>query len=280
MLAYFDGVEVRLVNRRLNDRTAQYPELHNAAAYCRASSFILDGELIALDDKRPAFHEIMKRDRLKKAAYIEKAVKQVPVTFMVFDMLYSEGEWLTARTLAERQSIMNEALIPQPYVQPVVNFTDKEGLLDLMKQHQMEGVVYKDLTSTYAIGGKDKRWQKHKIFHDLYAVVGGVTYRDKLVNALLLGVYDDAGRLHYIGHAGTGKVTMQQWRDVTKEVAKLVTPERPFADEPERAREATWLKPTLVVKVQFMEWTPGGTMRHPSIQSFVDIAPEQCRTGQ
>lgn len=275
MLTYYDGRQIRLINRNLNDRTLQYPELHEPRLFSAASSFILDGELIAFNQTRPSFHEIMRRDRMQKKPSIELAVNQVPVTYMVFDILFYDGRWTTEQTLAERQALLERILIPQKNIQLVQNFADATGLLNVMKQHQMEGIVVKDLDSTYLINGKDKRWQKLKIFHDLYAVVGGVTFRHNVVNALMLGLYE-GDRLIYIGHAGTGKLSSADWRELTERIKPLIRSDKPFANEPERSKEAVWLKPEIAVKVQFMEWTTGRTMRHPSIQAFVSLPLSEC----
>lgn len=280
MLTYRDGSEVRLVNRRLNDKTSQYPELTDPSTYCRAASFILDGEIIALDEGRPAFHQIMKRDRLRLKTQIQAARSRVPISYMVFDLLYCEGEWLLNKPLAERQQLLSSIILPQPTVQVVPNVTDAQGLLEVMRQHGMEGIVCKDLSSTYVLDGKDRRWQKVKLFQDLYAAVGGVTYRDKLVNSLLLGLFNAQGEFVYIGHAGTGKLRKSEWRELTERVPPLKSSHMPFVNQPERYKDAVWLKPTLTVRVQFMEWTPGFTMRHPSIQGFADMPMSACSWSQ
>ncbi|MFY0546116.1 RNA ligase family protein [Brevibacillus sp. H7] len=276
MLTYYDGHEVRLMNRRLHDRTLQYPELWEVKAYCSASSVILDGEIIAFDSNRPSFHEVMKRDSVRKQHSISLAMKQTPVTYMIFDVLFVNGHSVTDKTLAERQTILEQIIEPQPNVQFVQNFEDADGLFEVMKQHQMEGIVCKDLTSTYVISGKDKRWQKKKIFRDLFAVIGGVTLRNGIVNALLLGLYNDRGELIYIGHSGAGKLSNQDWRDLTRKIEPLIIKSKPFINEPERSKDAIWIKPELVVKVQFLEWTRGFTMRHPSIQAIVDRSIADC----
>lgn len=281
MLTYNDGREVRLINRRGNDRTRQYPEFLDTASYCSASSVILDGEYIAFDDNKPSFHEIMKRDSLRKQTNIALAAPRVPVTYMVFDVLYANGQDVTARPLAERQRLLESILIPQPHVQLVGSFQDAHALFELMKQRGMEGVVCKDLHSVYAPGGKDARWRKRKLFRDLVAVVGGVTQRGGIVNALLLGLYErERGRLIYIGHAGAGKLTQADWRALTERVQPLVVAERPFANVPERSKDAIWLRPELTVKMQYLEWTPDRSLRHPMIQAFVDVPAAACDFGQ
>lgn len=277
MLVYNDGEETELINRKGNKRTPQYPELWDTSVYCKAESVILDGEIIALVGGVPSFHQVMKRDGLRQEQQIRARVRQIPIVYMVFDILYCNGEWVTSKPLRERQALLQEMLIPGPHVQLVPSYSDLPLLHDISRQHRLEGIVVKDVSSAYAIDGKDKRWQKLKNIMDLNAVVGGVTYRDGIVNALLLGLYDEDGRLIYIGHAGTGKLGVADWRRITEEAAGMIQKERPFANQPERHKGAVWIRPRWVVKVNFLEWTVYGTLRQPSIQAFVDVLPEECR---
>lgn len=281
MLTYYDGEEVRLVNRKRNDRTIQYPELGQADVYSSASSFILDGELIAFAAGKPSFHEIMRRDSLRSERSIRQGLQTVPVTYMVFDLLYLNGEWLTHLPLSERQEQLTRIIKPQPLVQIVQNFHDGNTLFEATKAQGLEGVVVKDLTSPYALSGKDSRWQKRKKNGDLYAVIGGVTLRDNIVNSLLVGLYRDDGNFEYIGHAGTGRFTVKEWRDLTERIQSLLSSEMPFEHLPGRNQGALWVRPEIVVRITFLEWTPGGTMRHPTIESFAPhIKPRDCTVSQ
>src|SRR5690606_15036114 len=79
MLVYSDGSETRLFNRKLNERTTQYPELLKVSAYCRANSVILDGEIIAFDQNKASFHEVMKRESLRVSSKIKTASTHTPV---------------------------------------------------------------------------------------------------------------------------------------------------------------------------------------------------------
>lgn len=277
MLTYYDGDEVQLINRKRNNRTMQYPELWQADVYSSASSFILDGELIAFASGKPSFHEIMRRDSLRSERSIKQRMGTVPVSYMVFDLLYLNGEWITHLPLAERQEQLEHIIKPQSLVHIVQNFPDGNALFEAAKNQQLEGVVVKDLTSTYVLDGKDNRWQKRKKNEDLYAVIGGVTLRDKIVNSLLLGLYREDSRLEYIGHAGTGRFTVQDWRELTSRIQPLLNPKMPFEQLPDRNQGALWIRPEIVVRITFLEWTPGGTMRHPKIESFAPhIQPQDC----
>lgn len=275
MLTYYDGAVTRLVNRKLNERTMQYPELADAARYCRAKSVILDGEIIAFDAAKPSFQEVMRRDGIRNVRHVAKAVREIPVTYMVFDLLYLDGRWVTERSLEERQRLLASIIEPGPRVRLVENSGDGERLLDAMRQLGMEGIVMKDLASGYAVGGKDGRWRKIKIRRDLTAAVGGVTYNGGRVNALLLGLFDEQGRLHYIGHAGAGRLTGKDWAELTEAAELLRTPDCPFTAVPPRSGGAAWVQPVLAAKVHYQEWTSGGTLRQPVIESIV-VGTEDC----
>ncbi|MFC4302419.1 DNA ligase [Cohnella boryungensis] len=281
MLAYVSGGSARLFNRRLHERTLQYPEFADAAAYGSAESLILDGEMIAFDKDIPSFRQIMRRDSLRQEASIAAAVSRIPAIYVVFDLLLAEGNWVTERPLAERQSLLSRFVRESERVQLCRNFTDSSALFERMKQLGMEGIVCKSLSSAYGIGLKDNRWRKLKITQDLIAAVGGVTYNGNRVNALLLGVFDESGALHYIGHVGTGKLTRQDWLTLTEQAPSLVSAHMTFAERPDRYKDATWVKPHWVAKVQFLEWTPGGVMRQPSIQALLPAAAlSECSAKQ
>ncbi|MNB88331.1 putative DNA ligase-like protein [compost metagenome] len=280
MLYYFDGMETRLFNRKMNERTKQYPELLDASAFCKAQSVILDGELIAFDAKKPSFHQIMKRDSLRQIQNIRLSINNVPVTYMIFDILFINGAWVIDKPLEYRQQLIEEIIMPNNNVQIVQNFSDGNTLFELMNQYQMEGVVYKDLSTSYMIKGKDSRWRKHKISNDLYAVVGGVTKNNNLVNSLLLGLFTDEGNLIYIGRAGPGKLTNHDLHLLTEYTNKVLLTKKAFSNEFEKCKDVFWVKPELSVKVEYLEFTPGGTMRHPVVQAMVNFIKEECTITQ
>jgi bifunctional non-homologous end joining protein LigD len=280
VLTYYDGNEVRLFNRRRNERTVQYPEFLDIARYCSASSVILDGEIIALSGGKPSFHEVMRRDGIRKPENVERARRSIPVSYMIFDILYYNGKWITGLPLHQRQQILAETVTPQEDLQLVENFTNAEGLFNVIKAEDMEGIVCKDIDSRYIVGGKNDRWQKIKNYRDLTAVIGGATFRGNVVNAVLLGLYDETGRLWYVGHAGTGKLTANEWKDLTQRLKPLAALERPFVNKPERLKGILWVKPRITVKIKFIEWTERGTIRQPSIQAIVDEPPDRCLLPQ
>lgn len=282
ILTYFDGSQVRLFNRRKNERTLHYPELSSINTYCQADSVILDGEIIALGSNgKPSFHEVMKRDAIRRMQKVEKAKQSVPITYMIFDIIFFNDEWINLLPLHERLELLTEIIIPNEHIQVVPSLEDASSLYQTIIEYDMEGIIIKDLNSKYTINGKNDSWQKKKHYKDIIAVVGGVTLRNGIINALLLGLYNNKGELFYIGHAGTGKLTQHDWRELTAAIQQgMIIEERPFVNLPERNKDALWVKPELTVKIKFMEWTRNKTLRQPSVQSIVKVHVKECTFDQ
>ncbi len=277
ILIYYDGSEIRLFNRKKNERTKNYPELLDIKSYCKADSVILDGEIIALgSDGKPSFHDVMRRDGIRKFEKVEYMKSVVPITYMIFDVIYFDGEWINKRPLIERLDILSNIIEPNNHVQVVSPHEDPESLFEVIVQQGMEGIVMKKPAGEYTIGGKNDAWIKVKNYRDLIAVIGGFTLSGGIINSILLGLYDSEGKLHYIGHTGTGKLSNEDWRQLTKALIPTTIEERPFINKPDRERNANWVEPRLTVKIMYAEWTAGHSLRQPSIQAFVDASPEQC----
>ncbi len=280
VLTYYDGSEVRLFNRKLNERTLQYPELTAVHRYCRAASVILDGEIIAFDNGKVSFQEVMKRDSLRSGRSVSAALRQVPVTYMIFDVLYCNGEWVTDKPLKQRQEMLDAVIVPQNDVQIVQNHTDLATFYQVTEKHGLEGIVCKDIHSSYVIDGKDGRWKKKKHYKDLYAVIGGVIIKHGAVHSILLGLYDERERLIYIGHTGTGKLKRNEGQELARHLKPWITDKMPFVNRPDRYEDAVWVKPHLTVKVKYIEKTLNHTLRQPSLQGFTKLPPRECTLNQ
>lgn len=272
ILTYYDGKDVRLFNRRQNERTMQYPELLEIDRYCSSSSVILDGEVIALYNSKPSFHEVMRRDGVRKAENIRQAVSSISITYMIFDVLYCNGKWVNQLPLYKRHEIMKQIIIQQQDIQLVESFPNPKELYEVIKEHDMEGIVCKDVTSKYTIGGKDKRWQKVKNYKDITAYIGGVSLQNGIVNSVLLGLYDNKRQFWYIGNAGSGRLTDEELRGITK---RIKVGRMPYINKPEQNKGVVWVKPEISVKVKFIEWTKNRTLRQPTIQAVVDTETDE-----
>jgi bifunctional non-homologous end joining protein LigD len=133
----------------------------------------------------------------------------------------------------------------------------------------LEGVVAKRLDSPYQPGVRSRLWIKTPRNATTEVIIcgwkPGAGRRSGIIGALLLGAYDDAGRLVYIGKVGTG-FTHQMLIDLGKQLRPLHRPDPPFDGPVPRpdARDATWVQPRLVGDVEYRTVSPDGRLRHPS----------------
>ena len=278
VLTYFDGKKIKLFNRHLNERTSIFPELKAIKSHLSAKSFIIDGEIIALNEEgKPSFHEVMRRDSIRRIERVNEMVEIVPIYYIVFDIIFYNGKWINEQPLKERLDLLTEIMKPNDQFQLIPSYDEGKDLLTVTKEHDLEGIVCKKLSSNYIISGKKDTWRKVKNYKDIIAVIGGVTYRDNIVNSLLLGLYDENNDLIYIGNVGIGKLTMEERKLFTSKIPPLFNNKSPFQSEIKRSQTITWLQPKLTVKIKFIEWLVGKPLRQPTIEAFVDQDPLQCK---
>src|SRR6202023_803718 len=102
--AYVEGGTVRLLSRSGENVTPRYPEIHPMGRALGSKEVILDGEIVALDDKgRPSFEEIQQRMGLTSESEIRRKMKEVPVTYMLFDLMWQDGHSLLKETYVTRR---------------------------------------------------------------------------------------------------------------------------------------------------------------------------------
>ncbi|MWC30404.1 ATP-dependent DNA ligase [Paenibacillus sp. MMS18-CY102] len=280
MLVYADQEGCELFNRHGNKRTPLYPELADWSSYCTAQSVLLDGEVIALGaDGKPSFHEVMRRDGIRRPDRLSAAIQEVPIAYMAFDLLYCDGQWWTGKPFSERQEKLWSIIQPNRTVQLVPTVTEGNLLLQLTASQGLEGIVAKKAGSTYSLGGKDNRWLKIKHWGDVAAVIGGYTTNDDgIVNALLAGLFDAEGRLHFIGKVGSGRLKRAEWAALSDVFAPARRVSSPFAQRHRDMAGAVWVEPLLTMRLQYAEWRwqEGRQLRQPTLQAFLDVPPHSC----
>ena len=284
-IAFVDGGEVRLQTRNLLDCTKQYPEATQAAeALTGAYHAILDGEIVALDEKGvPSFQRLQPRMHVADESTVRKLRKTTPVIYQVFDILYADGEDLTRKPLRERLRRLDEALTPMGSIRRSEGFPGTGiALFEAAREQGIEGIVAKRLDSIYQPGARSPAWVKIKAFRTMDCVIGGWTEgqggRTKTLGALLLGVYRD-GRLQPVGHVGTG-FDERTLRDLLKMLQEHESPTSPFATKPRTNQPARWCLPELVCEVEYVEITRDGTLRHPTYRGLRgDVDPREV-TGE
>ncbi len=276
-LAFVRDGEVELRSRRGRIVTSQFPELAGLPATLSAKQAIVDGEIVALDaEGRPDFGVMQQRMNVARPS--RTLVTEAPVIFYLFDVLYCDGYDLRNVPLVERKRILKRILMaeePVRYSDHVVG--QGEDLYRLTQERQIEGIVGKRSRSRY-IAGRSAEWVKLKSTCEVDAVVGGFTEprgdRGRF-GALLAGLYDGPN-LRFVGGCGSGFNEKSQ-EQVWAQLEKLVTPESPFSEKPETREKATWVKPSLVARVKFTEWTRDKHLRAPVFLGLrTDVEPREC----
>ena len=191
------GDQVQLMSRLGNDVTAGYPELAGIGAVTGGRPVLLDGEIVVLDAAgRPDFGLLQDRMHVRHPSAELRA--RLPVSFYAFDVLHVDGASLLAAPYDERRARLAE-LQPADRVLVPPTFDDVDGdqLLDVARQHGLEGVVAKRRAGRYEPGRRSPGWIKTALVRTQEVLVGGFTAgegrRTATFGSLLLGAYDAGG---------------------------------------------------------------------------------------
>jgi bifunctional non-homologous end joining protein LigD len=286
-IAYSRPGELRLESRNLNDISARYPELARLGRELGSHSAILDGEIVAFDQRgRPSFEALQQRMQLSSPAAARRRAAGTPVTYMIFDLLWLNGHPLIELPYAERRARLAElGLNGARWQTPEHLVGQGKELLAASVEQGLEGVVAKRLDSPYQPGIRSSSWVKIKTFGRQEFVVGGWIAgkgkRSEGIGALLLGTHDADGALLYVGRVGSG-LSEAEIERLTRLLAPLRRKESPFAGGPRPPRDAFFCEPQLVVEVEFGEWTAGGSLRHPIYKGLREdkLAAEVVREAE
>lgn len=299
-LVRIDGHGATVFSRRGGDITATYPELAGLASQFTAPAW-LDGEIVALTGGVPSFAALQKRMHAGQARAAQLAA-QVPVTYVVFDVLHHDGHGLLASPYTERRALLESLDLAGPHWTVSPCFDDGGAVADTASRQGLEGVVAKRSCSPYRPGKRSEDWIKVAETRTLEVLVGGWRpgegRRATTFGSLLLGLPREesgdgrpgsdatrranvsAGRhpLRYVGQVGTG-FTDAMLDELSARLRELELADSPFStgEVPrERARGAHWVRPVLVGEVEFKAWTDDGRLRAPSWRGLrPDRTPEE-----
>ena len=268
------GRLTRLFSRTGRDITAAYPELDGLGAAAGARQLALDGEIVAFDAGRPSFEALQQRMHVASAAQAARLAGQVPVAYLVFDLLHLDGRPTLELPYTKRRELLEGLGLAGQSWQTPPAFTDASGedVLAAAISQGLEGVVAKRLDTPYRPGARSADWRKIKHVLRQEVLIGGISPGDGRragqIGSLLVGVQDH-GRLAYAGRVGTG-FSQQALLLLEQELAPLRRAGSPFATPvpTAQARGALWVEPRLVIEVAFAGWTAAGRMRAPSYQGL------------
>ena len=289
-IAICEQHDTALFSRNKREITKTYPELAGLHDRLVAVDAILDGEIVTMQNGRPSFERLQGRINLHNERDIERASKSSPVLFMAFDLLYLDGRSLVNEPLEERKRKLSAVVVPEAKIQ-VSPYVEESGiaLYDAACEQKLEGIVAKRLGCPYRPGRRVRDWIKIKTTFTADVVIGGWSRgegaRADSFGSLLVGAIKE-GELHFVGSVGTG-FTDELLKDVMQQLAEIRSDECPFETDPRKLvkenrysktiRDPRWVRPELVIKVEFRELTSANRLRAPSFKGLrADKDAQDC----
>lgn len=262
--------KLTLQSRNFTDITAKFPELAGLPNSCQAGT-IFDGELVVLNsESKPDFALIQRRLRANSPRTIKLYSRQYPATYMVFDLLYRHNQELCHLPLYQRKELLSASLEEKP-AWVISRFVDGFGqaYATIVFGQGFEGVMAKDKNSLYLPGKRSEFWLKIKNRQELVATIVGFTAAERAsrVDALLLAKEAADGQLTYIGRVGTGYSEREATALLQLLVQYLIA--KPALTVPPTAEKTWWVKPVVRCRIQYLEFTKDGLLRHPTYRGLV-----------
>ena len=287
-IAFKAGGSVFIQSRNGKPLGRYFPELEARLRALDVRKLVLDGELVVPVNGELSF-EMLQLRLHPAASRVTQLAAEHPVHFMVFDLLVDpKGRSLLDRALAGRRATLERFFegVPQPdmlQLTPVTRSRDQAQEWLRQLGHSLDGIVAKRLDDVYQPGRRVMR--KYKLWRTVDCVVAGVYLKPgtQLVDSLLLGLYDEAGLLHYVGRS-----TIYGDREITAKVEPLMgsggfTGRVPAGKNRWSGRErlVVPVRPELVVEVSADHITEQH-FRHGSriLRWRTDKRPEACRMEQ
>jgi DNA ligase D-like protein (predicted ligase) len=254
---------MRLYSRRRNDLTDKYPYIAQAFEDLPGGS-IVDGELVAIGDDGHASFGMLQNFKSESER----------IRYVAFDLLALKGKSLIGKPLSKRRELLAEALPKHPRLSLSAYSPTLKQMMPFAKTHGLEGIIAKQSEGRYEPGKRSGAWQKHRFNRGQEFVVGGYTKGTTPFDAIIIGFYEK-GALLYASRVRAGFVPASR-RELFKLMKGLEQKQCPFANLPEKSegrwgqgltaekmKNCVWLKPEIVVQVEFLEWTDATHLRHP-----------------
>ncbi|MBE7438595.1 MAG: hypothetical protein HS115_09090 [Spirochaetales bacterium] len=263
--------QIRIFSRNGHEITESFPELLRPDDL-RATTAVLDGEIVVLDDLgRPVFEKVIKRMR-KSSAAKEKAV------CYFFDLLYLDGRSVINDPLELRREWLADLLRDRQTMRLSEVLDDGQALFAAVKSSGLEGIVAKDRSSRYTPGERSASWLKVKVSRDCTLAVLGYTpgegEREETFASLVVGEWTE-GKYRYRGRVGSG-FTQRSLTDIRSRLDTL-TAKKAWFSHPD-LKKVTWLKEGLFADIHYSSLTTDGLLRAPVFHRLrPDFSREECR---
>ncbi|MEO6994545.1 MAG: non-homologous end-joining DNA ligase [Lacunisphaera sp.] len=260
--------QVQLFSRNEKSLAKDFPGVIAAGQKLTGGSFLIDGEIVALDAAgKPAFQELQNRGSTK-----------APIVFYAFDLLHLDGADLRQTPLKARREklapLMEGTVIR---LSPALNGT-ADQISAAVQKLGLEGVVAKRRDSLYISGNRSISWQKMRLRKGQEFVIGGFRPGMTPFESVLVGYYEK-GKLIFAGKVRPG-FTPHSRAEVWDLIKNDEIDTCPFANLPNTDKKGRWgdgiapsdmkvlrwVKPRVVVNIEFVEWTSHEHLRHAAFR--------------
>ena len=270
-----------------------FPEIVEAMRELKMKDFVIDGEIVVPVGGCLSFDDLLQRIHPAESR-IRKLAAEIPAHYFAFDLLVMKGKLIADKPIEERRELLERFIESVPegsLIRLSPATTERKVANDWFNKFGsagLDGVMAKRLGEPYHSGDREGM-VKVKHLKTADCVVGGFRYGEgtRSVGSLLLGLYDDEGRLVYIGHSSSIK---KSERDALTKQLEAMRGENPFEVRvpggPSRwatEKSAEWepLRPELVCEVEY-DYFSQGRFRHGSkfLRWRPEKKPRQCTMEQ
>lgn len=276
-ISYWLPGRMRIESRNLNDIGSRYPELRALGRQLGSREAVLDGEIVAFDEQgKPSFACLQSRMNLSSESAIRRRASEVPVTYVIFDLLYLEGHRTMALPYRDRRKLLEQLeLDGASWQTPAYHEGDGGEFQAVTTEHGLEGIMVKRLDGPYRAGERTEEWLKVKNTSRQELVIGGWLEgkgnRAGRLGALLVGYHEGQGKrrsLRYAGRVGTGfdEAELKRLTAALKARARRSSPFGKRGVQPPRG--ARYVEPELVAEIEFSRWTHDRILRHSVYQGL------------
>jgi ATP-dependent DNA ligase len=303
-IVFKDGDDILLGSRNDKPMTRYFPELVEELRGALPERCVVDGEIVLIRGDRLDFEALQQRIHPAESR-VKLLASETPVSFVAFDVLALQDENLMKRRFAERRKILGDVIgegTESVFLTPSTSKLEeaKKWFLEF-EGAGLDGIVAKPLDGKYEPGKRTMFKIKHERTAD--CVLAGFRWHKTggVVGSLLLGLYDDGGRLHHVGVAAS--FPMAKRRDLVEQLKPFIEenpaahPWGDWADQEAHQRTrmpgavSRWsagknlsfvpLRPELVIEVAY-DYMEGERFRHTAQfrRWRFDRDPESCSFAQ
>ena len=255
-LIFVNKNEIYIQSRNKNDITFLYPELSNIKKIVN-KNVIFDGEIVIFENNKPSFNKISKRSKLKNKNIIKKESINNPVIFIAFDILY-ENKNLTNLPLIERKKILEKYQDTDFFIKSKVYLNNGIKLYNFVKKNNLEGIVIKDINGLYHINNRTSDFIKVKNIKSDNFFIAGYINNNKYTSSLVLCEKYNNDYIY------VGKVLISKKNNIYEKILNIKKCKNYLIIE---NNDITFIKPILSCKINYLERTKNGHLRHPKLIS-------------